>query len=139
MQGDILKSLRFNDSAITENNASTVMASVPTLDVSQPFTEIDAYQANAVIRNIPGVVIIDVRGAPLYAAGHIPGAINMPEREFEQAVSSLDKGVAYLLYCGGNSQSIRVGTVMSQNGFIRLYRLVDGYVAWRKAGFPKEK
>jgi rhodanese-related sulfurtransferase len=47
--------------------------------------------------------------------------------------------VTYLLYCGGNSQSIRVGTVMSQNGFTKLYRLVDGYVAWRRAGFPREK
>jgi rhodanese-related sulfurtransferase len=139
MQGDLLKVLVFNDSSLPENNTTAVTVDVPPIDSSQPFTEVDANQANSIIQNIPDVVVIDVRGSPLYMAGHIPGAINLPERQFEQSIGTLDKSATYLLYCGGNSQSIRVGTVMSQNGFTHLYRLVDGYMAWRKAGFPKAK
>ena len=137
-QGDILKTLRFNDSAFAQNNTADLVP-VPPIDPTQPFTEVDAYPANSIIKTIADVVIIDVRGAPFYAAGHIPGAISLPEREFSNSLNTLEKGKTYLLYCGGNSESIKAGNEMSAVGFKRLYRLVDGYLAWRRAGFPKVK
>lgn len=138
-QGDLLKVLKFNETSMPDNFTTVFSVDVPSLDPSQPFTEVNALQADAIVRQVPDVIVMDVRGAPLYAVGHIPGAINLPEREFEQSLGTLEKDKTYLLYCGGNSQSIRVGNIMSQNGFTRLYRLVDGYMAWRKAGLPKAK
>jgi len=138
-QGDLLKTLRFNDNALPENTTTAPTVETPQIDPTQPYTEIDAPQANALIQTTPSITIIDVRGVPLYQAGHIPGAINLPEREFESALGTMDKQATYLIYCGGNSQSIRVSTIMSQNGYTNLYRLVDGYMAWRKAGYPRTK
>ncbi|MDD5111710.1 MAG: rhodanese-like domain-containing protein [Candidatus Altiarchaeota archaeon] len=138
-QGDLLKTLRFNDNALPENTTTAPTVEAPQIDPTQPYTEIDAQQANALIQTTPGLTIIDVRGVPLYQAGHIPGAINLPEREFESALGTMDKQATYLIYCGGNSQSIRVSTIMSQNGYTRIFRLVDGYMAWRKAGYPRAK
>ena len=137
-QGDILKSLRFNDTALPVN-VTIAPVPVPPLDGTQPFTEVNAFEANSIIQTIPGVVVIDVRGTPFYAAGHIPGAINLPEHSLEKTFSSLDPGKTYLLTCGGNSESIAAGNFLSAHGFKSLYRLVDGYIAWRRAGFPREK
>ncbi len=137
-QADILKSMRFNDSAFAVNYTDT-SATVPLLDGTQPFTDVDAYEANSIIRGISGVLIVDVRGAPFYDAGHIPNAKNIHGRELYTQVDSMDKDVTYLLYCGGNSESIAAGNLMYQKGFKKVYRLVDGYIAWRRAGFPKEK
>jgi len=137
-QGDLMKSLRFNDSSYLENNTGNIVG-VPPLDETQPFTEVDADQANSIIKTVPGVKLLDVRGKPFYDAGHIPGAVSMPERDIEANVASLPKDATYLIYCGGNSESIRASNFLSANGFKRIYRLVDGYMAWRKAGYPREQ
>jgi len=137
-QGDIIKSLKFNDSSYIENYTGAA-ETVPPFDGTQPFTEVDAYQAAAIIRDVPGVMVIDVRGAPFYAAGHIPGAVNLPQRQFQDSLSRLDREGTYLLYCGGNSESIKAGNTLASLGFKKLYRLVDGYIAWRKAGYPRAK
>jgi len=137
-QGDIIKSLKFNESLYPENN--TVYSSdIPPLDATQPYTEVDAAQAAAIREGIPGVEVIDVRGVPFYAAGHIPGAVNIQESKMKDRLSELPKERTYLLYCGGNSESIAAGNLLASNGYAKLYRLVDGYMAWRKAGYPKEK
>jgi rhodanese-related sulfurtransferase len=136
-QGDIMKSLRFNDSFYPQDNANTT-AKVPALDPTQPYTEVSAYEAMALIKGVPDLEIIDVRGKPLYDIGHIPNAANMPVREIEQNMGALGKDRTYLIYCGGNSESINAASLLAANGYKKLYRLVDGYVAWRKAGYPKE-
>ncbi|VVB51762.1 Thiosulfate sulfurtransferase GlpE [uncultured archaeon] len=137
-QGDILKTLKFNDSALPDNYTASIVP-VPPTDPSQPFTEVDPYQANSIIKTIPGITAIDVRGKEFYAVGHIPGAINIPVRDLPLAMKSLDKNGTYILNCGGNSESIKAGNMMAAEGFTKIYRLVDGYMAWRKAGFPREK
>lgn len=136
-QGDLMKSLRFNDSNYPQNYTTTT-ANVPALDPTQPYTEVTAYEAYAIIKGITDLEVIDVRGKPIYDMGHIPGAANMPVREIEQSLGTLNKNRTYLLYCGGNSESINAGNILAANGYKKLYRLVDGYVAWRKAGYPKE-
>lgn len=137
-QGDIIKSLKFNDSSYLENYTGTADA-VPPLDAAQPFTEVDAYEAAAIIRDVAGVQVLDVRGAPFYSAGHIPGAVSLPERQFRESLSHLDRDGTYLLYCGGNSESISAGNILASLGYKKLYRLVDGYIAWRKAGYPRAR
>jgi rhodanese-related sulfurtransferase len=130
------------ESGVNEAGGETLsekQATVPPLDPSQAFTEVDARQANAIIGENPDVIILDVRAKPYYDVGHIPNAINVPEKEIYGNLGKLEKGETYLLYCGGNSQSINVGNIMHKNGFKNIYRLVDGYAAWRKAGYPREK
>jgi rhodanese-related sulfurtransferase len=103
-----------------------------------PFTEVDSFMAYSIVQSVPGLVIVDVRNEVDYAAGHLPGAVNMPEEKVSSMLSAFGKDKTYLLYCGGNSQSIRVGRIMHAVGFNKLYRLVGGYAAWRAAGYPKD-
>jgi rhodanese-related sulfurtransferase len=46
-------------------------------------------------------VFVDVRSAPAFAEGHIPGAVNVPVGEIASRVAELRKiGKLPILYCG---------------------------------------
>jgi 3-mercaptopyruvate sulfurtransferase SseA len=56
-------------------------------------------QANARIQAGENLVILDVRSASAYQAGHIPGAINIPWANLKDDYSQLPKDRFILLYC----------------------------------------
>jgi rhodanese-related sulfurtransferase len=46
-------------------------------------------------------VLIDVRAREAYAKGHIPGALNVPDREIEARAAEIRRmGRQPILYCG---------------------------------------
>jgi len=62
----------------------------------------DVYEA--LNRNEP-VVVVDGRSAEAYAREHIPGAVNLPQREISaESTESLDRSKLYVCYCGGSSR-----------------------------------
>ena len=64
----------------------------------------DEMSKHAVLPRPEGVTIVDARpGARKYDKGHIPGAINIPERMFSKMTAKLpaDKGSLLIYYCGG--------------------------------------
>lgn len=47
-------------------------------------------------------VLVDVRTPALYAAGHVPGAINIPTRLItEQRLEEFPAGTLFVVYCAG--------------------------------------
>jgi glyoxylase-like metal-dependent hydrolase (beta-lactamase superfamily II)/rhodanese-related sulfurtransferase len=88
----------------------------------------------------PGVVILDVREADAYAAGHVPGAIHVPRGQLELRADSVfpDPGVRILAYCEfGKISTIATATLRSM-GFQGAIALDGGIRAWREAGHPIE-
>jgi len=66
--------------------------------------DIGLIQANAVVPQPEGVLIIDSRPyKPKYVNGHIPTAINMPFSQFDKMTDKLpaDKNTLLIFYCGG--------------------------------------
>ena len=50
----------------------------------------------------PGLVLLDVRGPALYAAGHLPGALNLPHREMSEArMAEWPRETLFVVYCAG--------------------------------------
>jgi predicted sulfurtransferase len=47
------------------------------------------------------VVVVDVRDKGSYAAGHLPGAISIPEAEIQNRHQELPRDKTIVLYCGG--------------------------------------
>jgi rhodanese-related sulfurtransferase len=86
-------------------------------------------------------VVLDVRTSNEFAAGHIPGAINLDvnSADFEQKVTGLDKSKSYLVHCAAGVRSARACDKMSKLDFSRLYNLEGGFKAWEKAGNKAER
>jgi rhodanese-related sulfurtransferase len=86
-------------------------------------------------------VILDVRTAREFSAGHIPGAVNLDYNapDFQAKAAALDKSKTYLVHCAVGGRSVRACEKLSHLDFPNLYNLPGGFKAWVKAGKPVEK
>ena len=83
------------------------------------------------------VLVLDVRPAAEYAAGHIPGAINVPHDQLAARLAELPGGVDIVAYCRGRYCVFAPDAVrlLRARGFsARL--LAGGLPDWRLAGLP---
>ena len=83
------------------------------------------------------VVVLDVRPADEFAAGHIPGAVSVPLEELAQRLDSLPREVEIVAYCRGPYCLLapRAVELLRQRGY-EARRLEDGFPEWRLAGLP---
>lgn len=83
------------------------------------------------------VTVLDVRPAEEYAAGHIPGAINVPVDKLEAFLSRLPKRKEVVAYCRGPYclMSFEAVEKLRKRG-LRARRLENGLPEWRAAGLP---
>ena len=83
------------------------------------------------------VVVLDVRPAPEYAAGHIAGARSIPVGELNRRLREVPKTRQVVAYCRGRycvfaDDAVRA---LRRKGF-RASRLEDGFPEWRDDGLP---
>ena len=83
------------------------------------------------------VVVIDVRPAAEYAAGHIPGARSVPPDAVQRHLRELPRDSEIVAYCRGPycvyaDDAVRA---LSRSGH-RARRLEDGFPEWKRAGLP---
>ncbi len=83
------------------------------------------------------VVVIDVRPAPEYVAGHIAGARSIPIDVLEQRLAELPDDAEVVAYCRGPfcvyaDDAVRQLTAAGH----RARRLEDGYPQWNHDGLP---
>jgi rhodanese-related sulfurtransferase/DNA-binding transcriptional ArsR family regulator len=85
------------------------------------------------------VTVIDVRPNVEFAAGHVPGATNIPLSELEQHLDQLDPEQEIVAYCRGPHCVLAFDAVakLREKGF-RARRLQDGFPEWKTAGLPVE-
>jgi len=78
------------------------------------------------------VVIMDVRTAEEYAAGHIEGAINFDVNgsSFASHAMKMKEDTEYMVYCKSGGRSVKACKIMSKAGMKNLYNLEGGYTAW---------
>ncbi|MGH6628755.1 MAG: ArsR/SmtB family transcription factor, partial [Burkholderiales bacterium] len=78
------------------------------------------------------VTVIDVRPAEEYAAGHVPGAINMPLPELQKRLGELPKSKEIVAYCRGPYclMSYSAVTTLRNQGY-KARRLEAGMPEWR--------
>jgi rhodanese-related sulfurtransferase len=86
------------------------------------------------------VTVLDVRPKEEYAAGHLPGAVNIPISDLEKRLSSLPKRREVVAYCRGPYclMSYDAVALLRKKGF-SARRLDAGMPEWRHAGLPVER
>jgi rhodanese-related sulfurtransferase len=86
-------------------------------------------------------LLLDVRDAADYAAGHMRDARNIPQKELSGRVAELDKFKAktVVVVCANGVQSSRATAVLKNSGFNEVYSLDGGLAAWQAQGLPTVK
>jgi rhodanese-related sulfurtransferase len=85
-----------------------------------------------------GVILLDVRTAGEFAAGHLEGALNIDVEgmTFEGEIKALDPSKTYAIYCQSGRRSRIAVETMSKAGFTNLFNLDQGIGSWISAGLP---
>ena len=91
--------------------------------------------------NREDALLLDVRDAGEYGAGHILGAKHLPIARIDEGAGDLAKKKErpLIVYCDGSERSAKAATALKRQGFTRVANLSGGLDAWRQAGLPVEK
>ena len=102
---------------------------------------IDANEAEKLLKQNKKIVVLDVRTPKEFSAGHIAGAtnINFYDADFEKKLVVLDKTQPYLVHCAVGGRSAKARELMKTLQFKSIYHLEGGFKAWEKAGKPVER
>jgi len=83
-------------------------------------------------------LILDVRTAGEYRAGHVPHAINIPHNELASRVTELFDAMdlEIVTYCERGPRAGYAESILQEAGFSTVRHLVGDMYAWRKNGLP---
>ena len=86
-------------------------------------------------------VMIDVRDAAEYAAGHATGARNVPFDQLEQKLPGTvkNKSVPLLLICASGARAQRALATAKKLGYEQAQVVGGGLKSWKEANLPIEK
>ena len=73
--------------------------------------------------------LIDVREADEFAAGHLPGAINLPLSDFLERYGELDKDKSYHIICRSGARSAQACAFLEEEGY-DVTNVAGGTIAW---------
>ena len=80
----------------------------------------------------PGAVLVDVRRPEEFAAGHLPGAVNIEVTapDFGPRVAQFDKTKPTYVYCRSGARSATAAGQLSTAGFAQVSNLLGGVLDW---------
>ena len=71
----------------------------------------------------------DVREPAEYAAGHLPGAVSIPQADLASRLGEVPHERELLVVCEGGTRSLRAAHFLKQVGFEHVANLVGGTAA----------
>ena len=85
------------------------------------------------------VVVLDVRPAPEYVGGHLPGALHIPLEELADRLAELPRDKEIVAYCRGQYCVLAHDAVrlLGRHG-VTARRAAEGVLEWRVAGVRVE-
>ena len=100
--------------------------------------EVPLDQAEQAIRNAD--VLLDVREADEFAAGHLPGAILVPrgllEFRFSASPALTPRDLKIVLYCKTSGRAALAACALQDMGYLNVQSLAGGFDAWGAANKP---
>ncbi len=93
---------------------------------------------DALKRGDAGFVLLEARGPEAYARGHVPGALNLPDRAInDEALTAWPPDTLFVVYCAGPhcNGADRAALRLARLGR-RVKTMPGGMVGWAAEGFP---
>ena len=106
-------------------------------DQGRPLTTVSQISAKE-LAEASGNVVVDVRAASEWDAGHIPGATHIPLPELADRLGELPTDRPLVLQCAAGGRSMIAASLLQAHGVAGVVNLSGGYSAWLKAGLPTE-
>lgn len=98
---------------------------------------VSQWQATQMI-NQGKTVVVDIRPAAEFGAGHLRDAKNVPVAELSQRAAELDKTKTknILVVSSNGTGASRAASILNKAGFANVYCLDGGIAAWQAQGLP---
>ena len=84
-------------------------------------------------------IVLDVREPEEHIAGHLPGAISIPQADLATRLAEIPKDRDVLVVCAAGVRSARCAAFLHQMGYTKAISLDGGTGGWREAGLPIER
>lgn len=101
--------------------------------------EVEVREARARVEK--GALVLDARPRAFYDMGHVPGALPLPEDDFDRAFASVEDRLRshfdIIVYCSGyGCEASHIVARKLAGKRIRAAVLHEGWPAWTDAGYP---
>lgn len=87
--------------------------------------------------------VLDVREPDEFAAGHLPGAINIPRGMLEFKIGMVPAlaapATAMLVYCRTSGRAALSAVQLQRLGYVDVISMAGGFEAWTNEARPTEK
>lgn len=86
-------------------------------------------------------LVVDVRTPEEYAAGHVPGALNIPFDQMRGRATEIASGKksGVVLYCHSGRRAGIAAKTLEERGFGRVDLLEGNMPGWERDGYPVER
>lgn len=85
------------------------------------------------------LAVLDVRRPGEHAAGHVPGAVNVPLADLERRLGELDPRRPVAVVCQTGYRSSAACSLLLRAGFTDVANVAGGTAGWVAAGLPVEQ
>ncbi|HEX7785631.1 MAG TPA: rhodanese-like domain-containing protein [Methylomirabilota bacterium] len=83
------------------------------------------------------VVVVDLRPAPEFKAGHLPGAISVPMTELDRRFGEIPTTPMVVLYCRCSVEEAATAyAFLETRGYLNHVVLQEGYDGWLRRRYP---
>ena len=127
-----------NMNAIVETNLGIADNSSASPTGGPPAHSVSADAAPEWIRE-HDPLLLDVRELWEYEAGHLPGAVSLPQAEIAERLSEIPMDRELMTICRSGARSVRTARFLKKAGRERVVSLALGTEGWIEAGNPVEK
>ena len=116
------------------------------VDAARHFEELLSFETDcwdvhdALRRRQEGFVVLDVRSPALFAAGHVPGAVNLPRGKIvERSLQSYPADILFVVYCNGPhcNGADKAALALARLGR-RVKKMIGGIEGWKDDGLGLE-
>lgn len=127
--------------ALAQSTSPKVQPHIGT--AQKPVRVIGMDEYRKVVDNPGSALIIDVREPDEYAAGHVPGSINIPRGQIESQIwnhvekTDLEKPI--VLQCQAGRRASMAAQSLGALGFTQTKAVVMNLDDWQRAGHPFTK
>lgn len=119
--------------------AGTLFATPQHATVNKAARQTTAEQLQQAMGKDTKILVIDVRSAQEFAAGHIPGAVNIPSDQLARKLEEMKvaKGTTVVTMCEHGGRSSRAALELQKLGYkTASYCTID---SWKKCGYKVEQ